>query len=280
MRIALAELEFDIKGSGNKSTFQPMYLKAEDRNKVSAFVQFLDKNLKKKKSDINIEILDDLFPSYKVVRALQVSSLRSYSYLSLTYKDIFQEEESEDRKTTDITSFIKEKTSKNLKVSNMQPSEFREKVFDIINDDKGFVTIEERAKMIEKIEKEIGIPDGLLVNFLYIQQNQYGKRENKYEYQAQLEIVYYPGNHVRDECQNAQSCDWQHVLPDQLSVQPEFVEQVADVVGSRKTQDYPERKIFQIRGQREPAQGEFNEFYHCHVYRCFGQAFLELCVRR
>ncbi len=168
MRIALAELEFDIKGSGNKSTFQPLYLKAEDRNKVSAFIQFLDKNLKKKKSDINIEILDDLFPSYKVIRALLVSSLRSYSYLSLTYKDIFQEEESEDRKATDITSFIKENTSKNLKISNMQPSEFREKVFDIINDDKGFVTIEERAKVIEEIEKEIGIPDGLLVNFLYL----------------------------------------------------------------------------------------------------------------
>lgn len=169
MRIALAELEFDIKGSGNKATFHPTYLKIEERNKVQAFLQFLDQNLSKKKSDINFETLEDLFPSYKIVRSLQVSCLRYYSFLSLTFKDIFQEPKPERKKSTDITSFIKEKSSTSLSIINMDATQFRELVYDHINSKgDGFVSIAEREKTIVALENEIGIPNNSLETLLYL----------------------------------------------------------------------------------------------------------------
>jgi len=169
MRIALAELEFDIKGSGNKATFHPTYLKADERNKVHAFVQFLEQNLSKKKSDIDFEALDDLFPSYKIVRSLQVSCLRYYSFLSLTYKDVFQEPKSEGKKPTDITSFIKEKTSTSLSIINMDVTQFRELVYNRINSEcNGFVSTPEREQIIDTLEKEIGIPNNSLETLLYL----------------------------------------------------------------------------------------------------------------
>ncbi len=168
MRVALSDLEYDIRGSGKSSVFAPYYLQIEDRNRVLAFIQFLDKNLNKKKSEIDFEILDDLFPSYKIVRSLQVSCLRYYSFHSVTYKEIFQEQKSVVKKSTDITSFIKEKNLTNMNLANMSPPQFREQIFGIISKKNGFVSITERDKIIETLENEIGIPSNTLENLLYI----------------------------------------------------------------------------------------------------------------
>ncbi len=45
MRIALSDLEHEIKGTGNNTVFVPIFLQAEERNKVLAYIQFLEKNL-------------------------------------------------------------------------------------------------------------------------------------------------------------------------------------------------------------------------------------------
>ena len=169
MRIALAELEFDIRGSGNKASFHLTFLSPEDRSKVQAVIQFLEQNLSKKKSEINFEILDDLFPSYKTTRSLLVSSLRHYSFQTLTYKDFFQEPEKEDKKISDIASFIKEKSVQQTRIVNMEPTQLREQVFEYINaTSKGFVSIKRRDEIIKNLEEELKLPTYSLETLLYL----------------------------------------------------------------------------------------------------------------
>ncbi len=169
MRIALAEFEFDIKGSGNKATFHPLFLNPTEKNKVQAFIQFLNNSLGSKKADINFEILDDLFTSYKIIRSLQVSSLRFFSLNSQTFSDILQEGKSSTKGSSDIISFISEKTSSNLDILRMEVVQFRNKIFDYLNkNNKGFVSLSEREEHVTKLESEFGLPAKSLDTLMYI----------------------------------------------------------------------------------------------------------------
>ena len=169
MRIALSEFEFDIRGSGNKSKFIPSFLNPDERSKVQAFIQFLEQNLSKKKSDIDFEILYDLFPSYKTVKTLLVSSLRNYSFQSLTYKDFFKEPEPEQKKSAELTAFLQQNKSHPDSISNTEPSQLRELVFDHINkSSNGFVSYKDKEKTIDTLEKLLNLPAYSLETLLYL----------------------------------------------------------------------------------------------------------------
>jgi len=170
MRIALSDLEHEIRGTGNNTVFVPIFLQAEERNKVLAYVQFLEKNLGRKKSDVLFEIVEDLFPSYKIIKSLNVSSSRFYSYASRSTDEIIGVRKTKDSKKTgsDITSFITDSVSSTNAISSMTPAQFRSKVYENVNKKQnGFVSNELREKLVSEIEQDLGIPTSSLDKLLY-----------------------------------------------------------------------------------------------------------------
>ena len=87
MRIALSDLEYNIKGSKSKAIFHPMYLQEEEKNKVQSLIQFLEVNLSKKRSEVDFEVLGGLFPSEKIAKSLVVSASRNYSFSSRSIEE-------------------------------------------------------------------------------------------------------------------------------------------------------------------------------------------------
>ncbi len=170
MRIALSDLEHEIRGTGNNTMLVPIYLQAEERNKVLAYIQFLEKNLGRKKSEVLFKIVEDLFPSYKIIKSLNVSSARFYSYSSKSTDEIIGVRKTKEPKKTssDITSFIADSVSNKNAISSMTPAQFRSKVYEIVNKKQnGFVNNELREKIVSEIEQNLGIPTSILDKLLY-----------------------------------------------------------------------------------------------------------------
>ena len=170
MRIALSDLEHEIKGTGNNTVFVPIFLQAEERNKVLAYIQFLEKNLGRKKSEVLFDIVEDLFPSYKIIKSLNVSSTRFYYYYSKSTDEIIEVRKTKEPKKTgvDITSFIADSVSNKNAISSMTPAQFRSKVYEnVTKKQNSFVTNELRDEIVSKIEKELGIPAFSLDKLLY-----------------------------------------------------------------------------------------------------------------
>ncbi len=170
MRIALSDLEHEIRGTGNNTVFVPIFLQAEERNKVLAYIQFLEKNLGRKKSEVLFEIIEDLFPSYKIIKSLNVSSLRFYSYTSKSTDEIIGVGKTKEPKKTgsDITSFIADSVSNKNTISSMTPAQFRSKVYETVNKKQnGFVPNELREKLVSEIEQDLGVPTSTLDKLLY-----------------------------------------------------------------------------------------------------------------
>ena len=170
MRIALSDLEYEIRGTGNNTVFVPIFLQAEERNKVLGYIQFLEKNLGRKKSEVLFEIVEDLFPSYKIIKSLNASSARFYSYSSKSTDEIIGVRKTKEPKKTgsDITSFIADSVSNKNAISSMTPAQFRSKVYEnVARKQNSFVTNELREEIVSKIEQELGIPAFSLDKLLY-----------------------------------------------------------------------------------------------------------------
>ena len=170
MRIALSDIEFEIKGSGNNAMFIPFFLQAEDRNKTLAYIQFLENNLGKKKSEVLFEIVEDFFPSYKIIKSLNVASSRFISFSSKTVEDILGIKKPDDPKKafSDISSFISESVSSSSDFANMVPAQFRSKLYGMVNKRLGgFVTSEIRDEVVQKFEEDLGIPKASLDELVY-----------------------------------------------------------------------------------------------------------------
>ena len=170
MRIALSDLEFEIKGSGKNTRFAPFFLQAEDRNKTTAYIQFLENNLGKKKSEVLFEIVEDFFPSYKIIKSLNVSSSRFFSFSSRSIEDILGIKKTTEPKKaiSDISSFISESIASSSDWSKMEPPQFRSKLYGMVNKRLGgFVTSEIRDEVVRKFEHDLGIPEFTLDEIIY-----------------------------------------------------------------------------------------------------------------
>ena len=161
MRISLSEFDFKITGTGSKAVFNPLYLQIEESKKVQTFIDFLEENLGKVKSDIPFEILWSLFPSEKIAKSLLVSASRYYSFFSQTTVDIFGEtkRETRDSKSEDIASFLSSSGAERIVLHDLTPAQIRARIFEIVNrDTKGFVTLSERDEIIKLLKRELAIP--------------------------------------------------------------------------------------------------------------------------
>lgn len=170
MRIALSDLEHEIRGTGSNTVFIPIFLQTEERNKVLAYIQFLEKNLGRKKSEVLFEIVEDLFPSYKIIKSLNVSSARFYYYSSKSTDEIIGVRKTKEPKKTgsDITSFITDSVSNKNAISSMTPAQFRSKVYENVSKKQNsFVINELREEIVSNIERELGIPAFSLDKLLY-----------------------------------------------------------------------------------------------------------------
>ena len=171
MRIALSDLEFNIKGSKSKAIFHPMYLHQEERNKVQNLIQFLEDNLNKKKSEINFDILGGLFPSEKISKSLLVSAIRNYNFSSSNIEEILgfsKQDQKEQPKTGNMESFLSSVEDRNKNLRNLTAEEIRVRVFEEVNKlTKGFTTSSKRKTLIKGIEKELNIPSNSLDSLLY-----------------------------------------------------------------------------------------------------------------
>ena len=171
MRIALSDLEYNIKGSKSKAIFHPMYLQEEERNKVQSLIQFLEINLSKKKSEINFDVLGGLFPSEKIAKSLIVSASRNYNFSSRSIGEILgisKQTQKEKSITGDMVSFLSSVSENNKELRNLTAEVIRERVFDEVNKHtKGFVSTSDRNNLARKIEKEIELPPNSLDSLLY-----------------------------------------------------------------------------------------------------------------
>ncbi|NPD88389.1 MAG: DUF790 family protein [Asgard group archaeon] len=161
MRISLSEFDFEITGTGSKAVFNPIYLQIEERKIVQTFIDFLEENLGKVKSDIPFQFLWSLFPSEKIAKSLLVSASRYYSFFSQTTDDIFGETKKEikESKSEDITSFLSSSGAERTAILDLTPAQIRARIFEIVNrDEKGFVTLSEREETIKLLESELAIP--------------------------------------------------------------------------------------------------------------------------
>ncbi|MHA1401377.1 MAG: DUF790 family protein, partial [Candidatus Heimdallarchaeaceae archaeon] len=175
MRIALSQFEFEIRGSRNKTELKPFFLSYSDEKKVEAVIQFLEDSIGKKKKEIDFSALDNIFLSEKIARALVTSASRFYLFQSQYLKSFVNDDEGtiqEKKKEqfTDIQSFLNAKQKKEQKNTlPLTPSQLRERVFDLINQHypQGFVSHDKRKEALERIEKELKIPQNKLEDMLY-----------------------------------------------------------------------------------------------------------------
>ena len=171
MRIALSDLEYNIKGSKSKAIFHPMYLQEEEKNKVQSLIQFLEVNLSKKRSEVDFEVLGGLFPSEKIAKSLVVSASRNYSFSSRSIEDILglsKQTQKEKSRTGDMVSFLSSVDDNNKAIRNLTAEGIRERVFDEVNKNtKGFVPISNRKELSKQIEEKLKIPPNSLDSLLY-----------------------------------------------------------------------------------------------------------------
>ncbi|MCK5141093.1 MAG: hypothetical protein KAQ70_02780, partial [Candidatus Heimdallarchaeota archaeon] len=149
MRIAISDFEFDIKGSGSNAIFIPFYLKYEDSNRIQTFINLLEENLHKKKSDIPLDTLNGLFISEKISKALLTSINRYYQFQNQTIENIIGIEKknnvSHKGDSADIASFLKQASDVNTDICSLSGAEIRSLVFEIVNRNKnGYVKSSER----------------------------------------------------------------------------------------------------------------------------------------
>lgn len=172
MRISLSNLEFNIQGSGANAVFLPLYLEAEESNKVQAFIQFLEENINSKKSEIHFDLLSGLFPSEKIYKSLTVSSNRYYTFSSYSIEELLGISKKEERtpvQTETIADFLSKSEEIKTPIISLSPQQVRAKVYEIVNkSSKGFVSLENRGDLVTEIEKELNIPQSKLDELLYI----------------------------------------------------------------------------------------------------------------
>jgi len=172
MRLAISDFEFDLRGSGSNAVFIPFYLKYEDSNRVQTFINLLEENLLKKRSNIPLDSLNGLFITEKISKALLTSLNRFYQFQTQSIEKIVGIEKKSHvtpkGDSTDIASFLKQAADVNTDICNLSGTEIRSLVFEIVNRNKdGYVKSSERDKIIKKIEKDLKIPNKTLDNLLY-----------------------------------------------------------------------------------------------------------------
>ncbi|MHA1953112.1 MAG: DUF790 family protein [Candidatus Heimdallarchaeaceae archaeon] len=171
MRISLSEFDFEITGTGSKAVFNPIYLQIEENKIVQTFLDFLEENLGKVKSDIPFEILWSLFPSEKIAKSLLVSASRYYSFFSQTTDDIFGEtkKETKDSKSEDIASFLSSSGTARTELQDLTPAQIRARIFEIVNRNaKGFVALSERDETLQLLERELAIPRNNIDSLMFL----------------------------------------------------------------------------------------------------------------
>ncbi len=172
MRLALSDFEFDIRGSGSNAVFLPFYLKYEDNNRVQTYINLLEDNLHKKRSEIPLKSLEGLFITEKISKALLTSLNRYYQFQSQTINEIVGLEvkvgtESKEG-SADIAKFLTQAGDINKEISKMSAAQIRSVVFKIVNrNNRGYVKSSEREEIIKRIEKNLKIPKNSLDRLLY-----------------------------------------------------------------------------------------------------------------
>ncbi|MHA1866446.1 MAG: DUF790 family protein [Candidatus Heimdallarchaeaceae archaeon] len=143
MRLALSKIEYETRKTNKKIQIIPYYLTYTSENKVQVIINFLEKNIGKKRRDINFKVLNEIFPSEKISDALLISSRRYFSFQQPPIN------------------------FENLNIGTIE--EFREIVFDFVNRfyQEGFVSKEKRKSFFQKIKKEKNISEQDIVNLLY-----------------------------------------------------------------------------------------------------------------
>ncbi len=172
MRFAISDFEFDIRGSGSNAIFVPFYLKYEDSNKIQTFINLLEGNLHKKRSDIPLDTLNGLFISEKISKSLLTSMNRYYQFQTQSIEKIIGIEKKSDvtvkGDSVDIASFLKQAANVNTSICNLSGAEIRSLVFEIVNRNKnGYVKSSERDEIIKEVEEDLKIPKKTLENLLY-----------------------------------------------------------------------------------------------------------------
>jgi predicted nuclease of restriction endonuclease-like RecB superfamily len=172
MRFTISDFEFDIRGSGSNAIFVPFYLKYEDGNRIQIFIDLLEGNLHKKRSDTPLETLSGLFISEKISKSLLTSMNRYYQFQTQSIEKIIGIEKKSDVNlkgdSVDIASFLKQAADVNTSICNLSGAEIRSLVFEIVNRNKnGYVKSSERDEIIKKIEEDLKIPKKTLANLLY-----------------------------------------------------------------------------------------------------------------
>ena len=172
MKYALSDFEFEIRGSGSNAIFLPFMLKIEDKNKVQKVIQFFEKNLHKKKIDVDLNSLGSIFLTEKIAKSLVVTLNRYFLFSSQTSEDIIglpkTKEEKEETRTSNISDFLKKSVFSDNDIHQMEASQIRSITYDIVNEiTQGFVKFSERDKMISRIEKKLKIPKDSLENLLF-----------------------------------------------------------------------------------------------------------------
>ncbi len=172
MRFAISDFEFDIRGSGSNAIFVPFYLKYEDGNRIQIFIDLLEGNLHKKRSDTPLETLSGLFISEKISKSLLTSMNRYYQFQTQSIEKIIGIDKKSDvtpkGDSVDISSFLKQAADVNTSICNLSGAEIRSLVFEIVNRNKnGYVKSSERNEIIKKVEEDLKIPKKTLENLLY-----------------------------------------------------------------------------------------------------------------
>ncbi len=171
MRFSLSIFEINITGKGSKTVIQPFYLNPKHENQVKVFIEFMEKNLESRKTDVNFSQLNNLFESEKTLKSLQTSILRFYSFSSRSIKEMIDKKP----KTTikfvkrdDIASYLASLKVDNDSFKFLTHDEIRALIFDTVNNiAHGFVPFVLRDEIMRGIENELGLPDNSLDSILY-----------------------------------------------------------------------------------------------------------------
>lgn len=171
MRFSLSNLEINITGKESKTVILPFYLTPKHENQVKVFIEFMEKNLDSRKTDVNFSQLNNLFETEKTLKSLQTSVLRFYSFSSRSIKEMIGKKSKTPIKFVkrdDIASYLA-----SLKVNNesfifLTHDEIRALIFDTVNNiTYGFVPFVLRDEIMRGIENELGLPDNSLDSILY-----------------------------------------------------------------------------------------------------------------